>query len=83
MKRKVIKIILIIVSVWCLFIGIDYMLSKNNKSPIFTLPLGKYRDGGTVEYYGLGYKIIKYNVIGGRKDTVFGFWNLKYNNEQQ
>jgi hypothetical protein len=29
------------------------------------------KDGGTSEYLGLGYKIIDYNKIDGRKDVVF------------
>ena len=36
-----------------------------------------YKDGGTKEYYGLGYKVIKYNQIEGRRDTQIGLWNLK------
>ena len=78
-------IIVIFVVIWLAFIITDFSLSKNNKKPIFAIPVFKLKDGGTVEYYGLGYKVIKYNVLDnlqtgqtGRKDTVFGFWTLKY-----
>jgi len=32
----------------------------------------KYEDGGTIEYIGLGYKIIDYNAIAGREDIELG-----------
>lgn len=87
MKRKVVKIILIIAWIWIAFVTIDFTLSKINQSPIFALPVRVYKDGGTVEYYGLGYKVIKYNVLDystneGRKDTTFGSWNLKYDSRR-
>ena len=47
--------------------------------PIFALPLKTYEDGGTIEYYGVGYKVIKYNQIQGRRDKEIGSWSLKYN----
>jgi hypothetical protein len=83
LKRKSKKILLVILLVWLSFIITDFTLSKYNKKPIFAIPVYRLNDGGTVEYYGLGYKVIKYNVLDtetekGRKDTVFGFWTLKY-----
>jgi hypothetical protein len=41
----------------------DYSLAKHNKKPIFAIPILRHKDGGTVEYYGLGYKVIKYNKL--------------------
>ncbi len=79
MKKRKRMIILIIISVllYIIIVKIDYTLSKVNSSPIFAIPLIKYRDGGTIKYYGLGYIVIKYNTIGGRNDTVFKFWFIK------
>lgn len=75
----------VFIVIWLAFIITDFTLSKYNKKPIFAIPVFKLKDGGTVEYYGLGYKVIKYNVLDdpqmgqiGRKDTVFGFWTLEY-----
>lgn len=56
-RRLIISIILI---VWIAFIITDFSLVKVNKSPIFAIPLIRYKDGGSTEYYGLGYKVIKY-----------------------
>lgn len=84
-NSKIYKFIFIVVLVWLSFFTIDYVLFRFNKKPVFSIPLKIYKDGGTVEYYGLGYKIIKYNVLDnkitgtvGRKDLEFGFWNLEY-----
>jgi hypothetical protein len=52
-------------------IGTDYCLAKANKSPIFAIRTAVYKDGGTKDYIGLGYKIRKYNKLDGRKDAVF------------
>ncbi|MDD4333979.1 MAG: hypothetical protein PHY77_00010 [Desulfotomaculaceae bacterium] len=38
----------------------DFSLAKANKSLIFAIPVIRYKDGGSTEYYGLGYKVIKY-----------------------
>lgn len=60
MQRKY-KIIGIILIVWATFYITDFTLSKFSKRPIFAIPGATYKDGGTREYYGLGYKVIKYN----------------------
>lgn len=83
MKRKSKKILLVITLIWLSFFITDFTLSKFNLRPIFAIPLYKLKDGGTVEYYGLGYKVIKYNKLDfvnekGRSDTVFGLWTLEY-----
>lgn len=56
-RRHIISIILI---VWIAFIITDFSLAKINKAPIFSIPLIRHKDGGSTEYYGLGYKVIKY-----------------------
>lgn len=63
-----------------LAIIIDIMaVSKFDKGPYFAIKGSSYDDGGTTEYYGLGYKVIKYHQIQGRRDKELGFWNLSYN----
>lgn len=80
MKRiKYILVILgIIIISFLIIIGIDYTMIKGNKKPIFSKSTGGYDDGGTVEYKGFGYKIIKYNKINGSKKIAVGPWFLKY-----
>ena len=56
-------------------------VSRYNKGPFFAIKTKTYNDGGTKEYYGIGYKVIKYNQQQGRKDIEIGSWNLKYNIE--
>jgi lipopolysaccharide export system protein LptC len=51
--------------------GVDYNLVKNQKTPMFAGKTAVYKDGGSVEYKGIGYEIIDYNKIDGRDDIVF------------
>lgn len=80
-KRKI--IISVILLFWLLFLITDFSLSRVNKSPIFAIPLITYKDGGSAEYYGLGYKVIKYvNLTAERGPEVikfdFGTWFMKF-----
>lgn len=52
---------------------------KYEKKPHFAIPVKTYDDGGSKEYLGLGYKVIKYNQVQGRRDIEIGTWSLKYN----
>lgn len=79
MKRKnIFKIIIIILFIWVIFFITDYTLSKQNKSPIFSIKVDSYFDGGSTVYYGIGYKVIKCNTLNGDKKVYFGFYNMKY-----
>lgn len=63
-------------------IAIDVIsVARYDKGPYFAIKLNEYKDGGTKEYYGIGYKVIKYNQIQGRRDKEIGLWTLKYNTE--
>ena len=84
-NKNIKKKILALLILWGCFFTTDYILLQYNKGPFFCIPIITHKDGGTVEYYGIGYKIIKYNVMNteskkGRKDMVIGLWNLKYDN---
>lgn len=50
---------------------------KKGNEPIFCVNIKTYRDGGTKEYIGIGYKVIKYNN-NKRKDFQIGTFFLKY-----
>lgn len=77
---KIINIVFILIIIIIIVITTDIILvGKYNKGPIFAIPVKKYDDGGTKEYYGLGYKVIKYNQLQGRRDKVIGTYKLKYN----
>ena len=80
--RKIINIILIILFVLVILAIVDVVcVTKWNKGPFFAIPVHTYDDGGTKEYFGLGYKVIKYHQVQGRRDTEIGTWALKYNVE--
>lgn len=71
-------IIMVILSI----IAIDVIsVARYDKGPFFAIPIKEYRDGGTKEYLGIGYKVIDYNQIQGRKGKEIGTLSLKYNTE--
>ena len=80
--KKAIKILLIIIVVilalTLTFFTVDYFRVKNNQRPIFCIPLGGYSDGGTVEYFGLGYKVIAFSRLSGYNEKKIGTWNMQY-----
>lgn len=78
--KKISTIIMIVIIVLGLLITLDITLvAKANVGPFLAIKTKTYNDGGTKEYYGLGYKVIKYNQKVGRRDTVIGSWSIKYN----
>lgn len=44
-------------------IGTDINLINNGKEPKFALPVSYLKDGGSTQYYGLGYGIFRINSI--------------------
>ncbi|CEG26238.1 hypothetical protein [Bacillus sp. B-jedd] len=72
MKRKITYLLLVIFTL-VLFFSVDYNLAKNNKPPVFAINTEIYKDGGTKEYQGIGYKVLDYNELDGegRQDVVF------------
>ena len=78
--KKVSTIIMIIIIVIGILVTTDIILvTKANIGPFFAIRTKVYDDGGTKEYYGLFYKVIKYHQQVGRRDTVLGTYSLKYN----
>lgn len=81
MKNKKLKILIIIAII--LFIGIivfliDYNQVKHGKLPLFAYSFDIYKDGGSREYYGLGYKVLKCNTLIGDKTIKIGLYNMDY-----
>ena len=82
MKNKKIKTLiislLIIITIILIFFAIDVYRLTIDKEAIFCINTITYRDGGSKEYLGIGYKIITYNS-NNRQDFEVGTWFLKYN----
>ena len=78
--NKIARIILKVVIVISILIIIDlFLITRFEFGPLFAIRTKTYKDGGTKEYYGLGYKVIRYNVTNGREGIVVGNYSLKYN----
>lgn len=89
--KKLFIVILIIALVWILFFSVDYIRVKQQKLPIFCFnffDLYAYRDGGTVEYIGFGYKVIDFHKLVYGEEQWYGKemveekyicpWNVSY-----
>ena len=77
--KRIVNIICLVIIALVVLATIDYVLvSKYEKGPFFAIKTKTYSDGGTKEYYGLFYKVIKYDQSIGRKDMEVGNWGLKY-----
>ncbi len=83
MKRiaKIIGIIFVLfIIIGLVFFCIDYTRVKQGEKPIFCIanPAGAYLDGGTVEYFGLGYKVIDFHQLSGYDKIKIGTWLMQY-----
>ena len=61
--QKIILIVLLLIILGITFFIVDYTHIKNNTKPIFVVTSKQVEDGGTTMYVGIGYKIMKYNVM--------------------
>lgn len=78
----IINIVFTILIIIMIMISIDVIcVARYNKGPFFTIKTHTYKDGGTKVYHGIGYKVIKYNQIQGRRDMEIGTWGLKYSDK--
>ena len=82
--KKGIKVLLIVLGViiilGLIFFAIDYNRVQKQEKPLFCIqyPAGVIRDGGTIEYFGLGYKVIDFNMLNGYDEIKIGSWFMKY-----
>ena len=77
--KKKFTIIMIVALVLGTLMFIDILVANYaSVGPFLEVKVKTHNDGGTKEYYGLGYKVIKYRVKDGRNTTVVGSWTLKY-----
>ena len=76
---KIFNIFFVIAIILMLIIAIDVIaVARYHVGPFFAIKTKTYNDGGTKEYYGIGYKVIKYNQNEGRKDIQIGLWSMEY-----
>ena len=84
-KAKAIGCVILVI--WLLFSVIDFSLARVNRTPMFAIPVIAYKDGGSIEYYGLGYKVIKYVKLTAERGPElvkisFGTWFMKFSRPQ-
>ena len=80
--KRIINIVFSIIIIIIIMITIDYVrVTKYGYTPVFAIKTLELKDGGTKEYTGLGYKVIDYNEIQGRRDIEIGLWNMKRNSK--
>ena len=73
--------LIVIVIAGIIFFIVDYNRVKNNLRPVFCIenPISAVKDGGTVEFLGLGYKVIDFHTVAGFDDIKIGTWFMNYN----
>ena len=79
-KKKIIVVISCIVGLWVLlfvlrlsFSRIDYNRVLDGQKPIFAYSLGIFKDGGTVQYQGIGYSITSLHRLHPKDGEVIGY----------
>ena len=83
--KKGLKILFIIIGIiivlGIVFFVVDYNRVQKQEKPIFCIqnPAVVIRDGGTIEYFGLGYKVIDFHTLAGFDDIKIGTWLMDYN----
>lgn len=93
MKKGKVKIILFIILiillifVWPIMKIIDLKRVEEKKQPIFCIKRESVMDGGSTEWYGLGYKIIDIDTASGYQSVKIALWqdNISdfYENKQE
>lgn len=82
--KRTILIVSITLVLFSSFFITDYVRTVNNQSPVFSIPILRLKDGGSIEYFGLGYKVIKYVLIqeDGKKEETYkiGTWLMPFDN---
>lgn len=79
-SKKEFVFLLVVLGLVLTFLITDIVMLEKGNEPIFCVSFGQYLDGGTKEYYGLGYKIIDYNILDGFDGYKLGTWFMTYNN---
>lgn len=82
MKKKniILGIFLTILLLSIVFRYVDFSRIRHNKKPLFVVLVKKYKDGGSKEYLGLGYKVISCHNLSGDNSQNIGFYSMDINN---
>ena len=87
--KKELKILFSIIGIifilGIVFFVVDYKRVQKQEKPIFCIqnPAGIISDGGTIEYFGLGYKVIDFHTLAGYDDIKIGSWFMDYNDFEE
>ena len=87
--KKGLKILFIIIGIiivlGIVFFVVDYNRVQKQEKPIFCIqnPAGIINDGGTIEFFGLGYKVIDFHTLAGYDDIKIGSWFIDYNDFEE
>lgn len=66
MKRKYKKLLILFLFLISVYL-IDFTLVSHDKKTVFVIGTSMAKDGGTRQYYGLGYKVIKWNKLSSKQ----------------
>ncbi len=85
--NKKLKIILtcviLILLILVFFLIVDYNRIINNKNPLFCVKTVMHEDKEVKEYFGLGYKIIVFDMTNGYNKVEVGNIFLKYDDFEE
>jgi hypothetical protein len=76
-KAKTIRrvVIAVFLCITAAFFTIDLLRVGRDAPPVFCVPLIYYDDGGSVDYYGIGYKVIKdYDITEDETEFYIAPW---------
>lgn len=72
--------VIVLTTLGIILYSIDKARIDNGMDPLYCVASeGICMDGGSREYYGLGYKVIKFNKINGYNETKIGSWLMDIN----
>jgi len=78
---KIIVVLGVVILIALILFSVDLSKVNNNEKPIFCKQTQTYDDGGSIEYIGFGYKVIKYvNLEDDRIMYKIGTWFMKFDN---
>ncbi|MFO7636935.1 MAG: hypothetical protein R6W96_06475 [Clostridia bacterium] len=58
-KKRIGRIIILLIILWIILLIVDITRTAFKESPVFCLPVARYKDGGSVDYLGVFYKVEK------------------------
>lgn len=85
--KKILKLIVAIILAIAVIGGVLFLIDcseiNSGDEPTFSKKAAVYKDGGTIEYVGLGYKIIDFNMLNGYDEVKIGSWFMNYDDFEE